>query len=166
MIFVCRWKHFSCVTCTFAGCMCSHVVDAPYGLHIWVCVSVITVQLLLVLILHFQFSLQRKFCVFLFTPPRDGKQHLVLWRDNQVTNWRASDFCQWGCLMRSLAEGNPILMGGFFLQRLRKIRRQLKEKMAMYCIFLVCSQLACWRFNCYLVERWLMQMQKIFIVIH
>lgn len=35
--FVSRWKHFSDRTCTFAGCICSNAVDAPYSLHFWVC---------------------------------------------------------------------------------------------------------------------------------
>lgn len=92
------------------------------------------------------FPCKAKFCVFLFTPPRDGRQHLVLWRDNQVTNCRASDFCQWGCLMRSVEEGNPVLLGWFFSTEVKKDKKATEEETGNVLYILVLWQYACWHF--------------------
>lgn len=100
-------------------------------------------------------------------PPRDMKQHLVLWRDNQVTNCRASDFCQWGCLMRSLAEGNPILLGWFFFPaEVKKDKKATERENGNVLYIFGLWKFVCWCFMCLFFFNYLFRNQSQPVGVH
>ncbi len=117
-IYICRFKYILA-----SQNMILINVMYIYILCVYLCVSVVTWQLLLISSIHLSFLLWEKVNASPFIPPWDEKKHLVFWRDNQVTNCRASDFCQWGRLMRW--QGDILFCRLIFPRRLK--RRWLEE---------------------------------------